>query len=58
MERTQLVTIQKDLSDAPAILVTMETDTTAQVSQCFIPFSRQRSYEVSHSPDQAIVEEA
>ena len=57
MERTQLVTIQKDLSDAPAILVTMETDTTAQVSQCFIPFSRQRSYEVSHSPDQAIVEE-
>ena len=51
MERTQLVTIQKDLSDAPAILVTMETDTTAQVSQCFIPFSRQRSYEVSRSSD-------
>ena len=58
MERTQLVTIQKDLSDAPAILVTMETDTTAQVSQCFIPFSRQGPYKVSHSPDQAIVEEA
>ena len=57
VERTQLVPIQEDLSDALAILVTMETDTTAQVSQCFIPFSRQRSYEVSHSPDQAIVEE-
>ena len=57
MERTQLVPTQKDLLDAAAILVTMETDSTAQVSQCFIPFSRQRSYEVSHSPDQAIVEE-
>ena len=58
MERTQLVTIQKDLSDAPAILVTMETDTTAQVSQCFIPFSPQGPYEVSHSPDQSIEKEA
>ena len=58
MERKQLVPIQKDLSDAPAMMVTMETDTAAQVSQCFIPFSRQRSYEVSYSPDQAIVEEA
>ena len=57
VERTQLVPIQKDLSDALAILVTMETGTTAQVSQCIIPFSRQRSYKVSHSPDQAIVEE-
>ena len=57
MERTQLVPIQKDLLNAAAILVTMETDSTAQVSQCFIPFSRQRSYKVSHSPDQAIVEE-
>ena len=54
VERTQLVTIQKDLSDAPAILVTMETDTTAQVSQCFIPFSPQGPYKVSHSSDQAI----
>ena len=58
MERKQLVPIQKDLSDAPAILVTMETDTNAQVSQCFIPFSRQGPYKVSHSPDQAIVEGA
>ena len=58
MERTQLVTIQKDLSNAPAILVTMETDTTAQVSQCFIPFSPQGLYKVSRSSDQAIVEEA
>ena len=56
VERTQLVQIQKDLSDAPAILVTMETDSTAQVSQCFIPFSRQGPYKVSHSPDQTIVE--
>ena len=58
VERTQIVQIQKDLSDAPAILVTMETDTTAQVCQCFIPFSRQGPYKVSHSPDQTIVEEA
>ena len=58
VERTQLVTIQKDLSDAPAILVTMETDTTAQVSQCFIPFSPQGPYKVSHSSDQAIEKEA
>ena len=57
MERTQLVPIQKDLLDAAALMVTMETDTTAQVSQCFILFSSQRSYKVSHSPDQAIVEE-
>ena len=41
-----------------AIMAIMETDSTAQVSQCFIPFSRQRSYEVSHhAPAQAIVEE-
>ena len=58
MERKQLVRIQKDLSDAPAMMVTMETDTTAQVSQCFIPFSPQGHYKVSHSSDQAIVEEA
>ena len=58
MERKQLVTIQKDLSDAPAILVTMETDTNAQVSQSLIPFSPQGPYKVSHSSDQAIVEEA
>ena len=58
MERTQLVTIQKDLSDAPAMMVTMETDTTAQVSQCFIPFSPQGPYKVSHSSDQATEEAA
>ena len=58
MERKQLVTIQKDLSDAPAILVTMETDTNAQVSQCLIPFSPQGPYKVSHSSDQAIEKEA
>ena len=58
MERKQLVPIQKDLSDAPAMMVTTETDTTAQVSQCFIPFSPQGPYKVSHSSDQAIVEEA
>ena len=29
----QLVLTQKDLSDVPATLVSMETDTTAQVSQ-------------------------
>ena len=58
MQRTQLVTIPKDLSNAPAILVTMETDTTAQVSQCFIPFSPQGPYKVSHSSDQAIEKEA
>ena len=58
MERKQLVRIQKDLSDAPAMMVTMETDTTAQVSQCFIPFSPQGLYKVSRSSDQAIVEEA
>ena len=57
VERTQLVPIQKDLLDLAAIMAIMKTDSTAQVSQCFIPFSRQRSYEVSHSPDQAIVEE-
>ena len=34
MERTQLARTLKDLSDAPAILVTMETETSAQVSQC------------------------
>lgn len=33
MERTQLVLTQKDLSDAPATLVSMEMDTTAQVKQ-------------------------
>ena len=33
MERTQLALTQKDLSDAPATLVSMETDTTAQVKQ-------------------------
>ena len=58
MERTQLVPIQKDLSDAPAILVTMETDTNAQVSQCFISFSPQGPYKVSHSSDQAVEKEA
>ena len=58
MERKQLVRIQKDLSDAPAMMVTMETDTTAQVSQCFIPFSPQGPYKVSHSSDQAIEKEA
>ena len=58
MERKQLVTIQKDLSDAPAILVTMETDTNAKVSQCLIPFSPQGPYKVSHSSDQAIEKEA
>ena len=58
MERKQLVPIQKDLSDAPAILVTMETDTNAQVSQCLIPFSPQGPYKVSHSSDQAIEKEA
>ena len=34
--RTQLVITQRDLTVAPAILVSMETDTTAQVSQYFI----------------------
>ena len=58
MERKQLVPIQRDLSDAPAILVTMETDTNAQVSQCLIPFSPQGPYKVSHSSDQAIEKEA
>ena len=57
MERKQLVPIQKDLSDAPAILVTMETDTNAQVFQCLIPFSPQGPYKVSHSSDQAIEKE-
>ena len=57
LERTQLLRIQKDLLDVAAIMAIMETNSTAQVSQCFIPFSRQRSYKVSHSPDQAIVEE-
>ena len=33
MERTQLVLTQQDLSYVPATLVSMETDTTAQVSQ-------------------------
>ena len=33
--RTQLVITQRDLIVAPAILVSMETDTTAQVSQYF-----------------------
>ena len=42
----QLVRTLKDLSDAPAILVTMEMDTTARVSQCLfgslvvVPFQR------------------
>ena len=57
LERTQLLRIHKDLLDVAAIMAIMETNSTAQVSQCFIPFSRQRSYKVSHSPDQAIVEE-
>ena len=33
--RTQLVITQRDLTVVPAILVSMETDTTAQVSQYF-----------------------
>ena len=33
-ERTQLVRTLKDLSDAPAILVTMEMDTSAEVYHC------------------------
>ena len=33
--RTQLVITQRDLTVAPATLVSMETDTTAQVSQYF-----------------------
>ena len=57
VERTQLLRIQKALLDVAAIMAIMETDTTAQVSQCFISYSRQGSYEVLHSPDQAIVEE-
>ena len=33
--RTHFVTTQEDLTDAPARLVSLETDTTAQVCQCF-----------------------
>ena len=32
--RTQIVKTQRDLTDANARLVSMEMDTTAQVSQC------------------------
>ena len=32
--RTQIVQTQRDLTDANARLVSMEMDTTAQVSQC------------------------
>ena len=42
MERTQLVLTQKDLSDVPATLVSMETDTTAQVSQYHCQLGRKR----------------
>ena len=33
--RTYFVKTQEDLTDAPARVVSMETDTTAQVRQCF-----------------------
>ena len=34
VEKTQIVKTQRDLTDANARLVSMEMDTTAQVSQC------------------------